>query len=67
MVIDSLKLRSKITGKGLTYETLAEKIGMTKTTIFNVVNKGDTKVSTLLKICNALGCAMDDVVIKDFE
>jgi DNA-binding Xre family transcriptional regulator len=67
MVIDSLKLKSKIVRKGLTYETLAESVGVTKTTIFNVVNKGDTKVSTLLKICNALGCLLDDVVIKEFE
>lgn len=66
MVIDSLKLKSKIALKGMTYETLAEKINMTKTAIFFVVKKGDTKVSTLYKICKVLDCKIDDV-LRDYE
>lgn len=63
-VINTSKLRGKIYENNFTYNSLAEKIGMTSKAISFLIQKGDTKVSTLSKICNALGCSIDEIMVE---
>ena len=60
--INSPKLKGKIVEAGHTYETLAEKIEMTPTAIYYLLKRGDTKASTLYKICKVLNCSIDEIM-----
>lgn len=58
----------KIIEKGLSYRQLAEKVGVSQTTI-SLICKGERNPSpnTAINICNALNCKFDDIFfIKKF-
>lgn len=46
--------------KGVSVADLAEKTGLTETSIYAILRGGDTRVSSLQKIADALSCSIAD-------
>lgn len=60
-VIDEHQRR---TGIRITYEQLAEKTGLSKSTLESLASRDDynTRLSTIDKLCRALGCTPGDIL-----
>ena len=52
------------TGERLTYEQLAQRTGLSKATLESLASREsyDTRLSTIEKICRALGCLPGDLL-----
>ena len=55
-------LRSEMRAAGLTYRLLAERIGMSESSVKRVFSSGDMSLSRLARICKAAGISLDDVL-----
>jgi putative transcriptional regulator len=59
--IDAYRQR---TGEKLTYEMLAERTGLAKTTLESLATRSsyNTRLSTIEKLCRALGCSPGELL-----
>lgn len=55
-------LRRELRQAGITYRMLAERIGMSESSMKRVFSQGDMSLSRLALLCKAAGLAMDDVL-----
>jgi transcriptional regulator with XRE-family HTH domain len=55
-------LRAEMRNAGLTYRALAERIGMSESSIKRVFSSGDMSLTRLARICKATGISMEDVL-----
>ena len=60
MIIDVL--RAELRSAGVTYRTLAERIGMSESSVKRLFGQKDMALSRLAQICQAAGIAMEDVM-----
>ena len=60
MIIDVL--RAELRAAGITYRTLAERIGMSESSVKRLFGQKDMALSRLAQICQAAGIALDDVL-----
>ena len=53
------------TGERMTYEILANKTGLSKATLESLASRGNynTRLSTIEKLCTALGCTPGDLLV----
>jgi DNA-binding Xre family transcriptional regulator len=55
-------LRAELRAAGITYKTLAERIGMSESSVKRMFGQKDMSLSRLEQICKAAGVAMEDVL-----
>lgn len=55
-------LRSELRAAGITYKQLAQRLGMSESSMKRVFSQGDMSLSRLAQICKAVGVAMEDVL-----
>ncbi|HAT31786.1 MAG TPA: transcriptional regulator [Janthinobacterium sp.] len=55
-------LRGQLRAAGITYKTLAERIGMSESSVKRMFGQHDMSLSRLAHICKAAGIAMEDVL-----
>jgi DNA-binding Xre family transcriptional regulator len=55
-------LRAELRAAGITYKALAERIGMSESSVKRMFGQKDMALSRLAQICKATGIAMDDVL-----
>ena len=55
-------LRAELRAAAITYKTLAERIGMSESSVKRMFAQKDMALSRLAQICNACGIALDDVL-----
>ena len=55
-------LRAELRGAGITYKALAERIGMSESSVKRMFGQKDMTLSRLEQICKASGIAMDEVL-----
>ncbi|MES2152669.1 MAG: helix-turn-helix transcriptional regulator [Pseudomonadota bacterium] len=55
-------LRSELRATGMTYKVLAERIGMSESSVKRMFGQKDMALSRLAQICKAAGVAMEDVL-----
>ena len=55
-------LRTELRTAGLTYKTLAERIGMSESSVKRIFSQRDMSLSRLAHICKAAGIALEDVL-----
>src|SRR5882672_5952009 len=55
-------LRSEMRSAGITYRLLADRIGMSESSIKRVFSSGDMSLTRLARICKAAGISMEDVL-----
>jgi transcriptional regulator with XRE-family HTH domain len=55
-------LRSEMRAAGITYRLLADRIGMSESSVKRVFSSGDMSLSRLARICKAAGISMEDVL-----
>lgn len=60
-------LRSEMRAAGVTYKQLAQRLGMSESSIKRVFSNGDMNLSRLAQICKAVGVAMEDVLRQATE
>jgi len=60
-LIKNLKLKGAIAEADLSYPQLAEKVGVTKQTIYNAVKGGNVSMELARKICVVLNRSLDDL------
>ena len=55
-------LRAEMRGAGVTYRTLAERIGMSESSVKRIFSSGDMSLTRLARICKATGISMETVL-----
>lgn len=60
-------LRSELRQAGITYRTLATRIGMSESSVKRVFSQGDMSLSRLASLCKAAGINMEDVLRQATE
>ena len=55
-------LRAQLRAAGITYKTLAERIGVSESSVKRMFGQKDMALSRLAQICQATGIAMEDVL-----
>jgi transcriptional regulator with XRE-family HTH domain len=55
-------LRAEMRAGGITYRLLAERVGMSESSVKRVFSQGDMSLSRLERFCKAAGVAMEDVL-----
>jgi len=55
-------LRAEMRSAGITYRTLADRIGMSESSVKRVFSSGDMSLSRLARICKAVGTPMEGVL-----
>lgn len=55
-------LRTRLRGAGITYKTLAERIGMSESSVKRMFSQNDMPLSRLAEICQAAGLAFDELL-----
>ena len=55
-------LRAEMRGAGITYRTLAERIGMSESSVKRIFSSGDMSLTRLARICKASGISMESVL-----
>lgn len=55
-------LRAEMRGAGITYRVLAERVGVSESSVKRVFSSGDMSLSRLASICKAAGISMEDVL-----
>ncbi len=55
-------LRAELRGAGITYKALAERIGMSESSVKRMFGQKDMALSRLAQICKATGIGMEDVL-----
>ena len=55
-------LRAEMRTAGVTYRTLADRIGMSESSVKRIFSSGDMSLTRLARICKATGIAMEDVL-----
>ena len=55
-------LRSEMRAAGVTYKQLAQRLGMSESSMKRVFSNGDMNLSRLAQVCKAVGVAMEDVL-----
>jgi DNA-binding Xre family transcriptional regulator len=55
-------LRAELRGAGITYKALAERIGMSESSVKRMFGQKDMALSRLAQICTACGIALEDVL-----
>lgn len=55
-------LRARLRGAGITYKLLAERIGMSESSVKRMFGQQDMALSRLAQICKAAGIALEDVL-----
>jgi DNA-binding Xre family transcriptional regulator len=60
-------LRTELRAAGITYKVLAERIGMSESSVKRMFGQHDMSLSRLEHICKAAGIAMEDVLRGAFE
>lgn len=55
-------LRAEMRGAGITYRTLAERIGMSESSVKRIFSSGDMSLTRLARICKASGISMENVL-----
>ncbi len=61
--IMNLRIKEVIKGKGMTITELADKMGINRVNLSNMVN-GNPTVETLNKIADAIGCSVTELFEK---
>lgn len=64
MIIDSYKLMSAMVDKNMSFEDLANGIGMSSATVYRVVNTGRTTPRTFCKLATVLGLDPEEVILQ---
>ena len=61
---EAMRKHRQRTGERMTYEKLAERTGLSKATLESVASRGNynTRLSTIDKLCRALGCQPSDLL-----
>lgn len=67
MKIYPMAIKRMLYIKMLTQSDLAEKTGLSRGTIFNILHKGACSVNTARKICEALGVDPTEIIEKEDE
>ena len=55
-------LRAELRQAGITYRTIAQRIGMSESSMKRIFSQGDMSLSRLAAICKAAGVSMEDVL-----
>lgn len=55
-------LRAEMRAAGLTYRVLAERVGMSESSVKRIFSQGDMALSRLQRFCQAAGVSMEDVL-----
>ena len=55
-------LRSAIESRGLMMSHVAKKIGVSSSGLTNIMNRDDVRISVVVKICDIIGCRIDEVI-----
>jgi len=55
-------LKAEMRAAGVTYKTLAQRLGMSESSIKRVFSQGDMSLSRLAQVCKAVGVALEDVL-----
>ncbi len=56
-----MKLKQIMTSKNLTYKALSDLSGVPVRTIEDLISRNDGRVSTLIKLADALGVTLDEL------
>ena len=62
-----MRLKEIRTGKGLSVPQLVELSGVPRRTIQDLESRGDGRISTAIKLADALGVTLDELCRDDFH
>ena len=64
MIIDGYKILGAMVDKNMSFEDVANEIGMSSATVYRTVNTGRTTPRTLGKLAVVLGLNIEDVILQ---
>lgn len=67
MKISKQKIEVLMVKQGLTAKALAERIGVSRQNLSTIKNRGTCSPQTAAKICNGLGCEIDEITPTESE
>jgi DNA-binding XRE family transcriptional regulator len=55
-------LRSAIESRGITLSYIAQKLGVSRQSLNNIIERDDVRLSVAVKICDTIGCRIDEII-----